>query len=58
LPVICDSFRQGDGSETRSQGGVGIGLSLAKRLIEEMGGSLAVESEIGRGTTFSLLLPI
>ena len=58
LPVICDSFRQGDGSETRTTGGVGIGLSLAKRLMEEMGGTLAVESEIGQGTTFSLLLPI
>jgi signal transduction histidine kinase len=58
LPVIFDSFRQGDGSETRAQGGVGIGLALAKKLIEEMGGSLSVASEIGQGTTFSLLLPI
>lgn len=57
LPFIFDSFRQGDGSETRTQGGIGMGLALAKRIVEEMGGTLGVQSEMGRGTTFSLLLP-
>ncbi len=58
LPVIFDSFRQGDGSATRAHGGIGIGLALAKKLVEEMAGSLAVESTIGKGTTFNVMLPV
>lgn len=58
LPFIFDSFRQGDGSATRSQGGIGIGLALSKHIVAEMGGRLSVESEIGQGTTFTILLPI
>lgn len=58
LPVIFDSFRQGDGSVTREHGGIGIGLALAKKLVEEMAGSMSVESTIGKGTTFSVLLPV
>jgi len=57
LPVIFDSFRQGDGSETREHGGLGMGLAFAKRLTEKMNGRLEVQSEIGKGSTFSLYLP-
>jgi signal transduction histidine kinase len=57
LPRIFESFVQGDGSVTREVGGMGLGLSLAKSLAEKMRGCLEVTSEIGRGTTFTLLLP-
>jgi len=54
LPHLWDSFRPGDGSETRQHGGMGIGLAFAKRLAEEMGGRLDVESELGRGAIITL----
>lgn len=55
---IFDSFRQPDSSSTRSYGGVGLGLAISKGLIELMGGSISVHSEIGQGSTFSFALPL
>lgn len=57
LPLLFDSFRQGDGSSTRTIGGMGVGLAYARRLAENMGGWLDAESELGRGSTFTLYLP-
>jgi signal transduction histidine kinase len=57
LPHIFDSFRQGDGSSTRTVGGMGMGLAYARKLAENMGGWLDAASELGTGTTFSLYLP-
>jgi signal transduction histidine kinase len=51
---IFESFTQGDGSRTRKYGGSGLGLTLAKRLAEVMGGRLHFQSEQGRGSLFSL----
>ncbi|MBF0098523.1 MAG: response regulator [Magnetococcales bacterium] len=51
---IFESFTQGDGSRTRKYGGSGLGLTLAKRLAEAMGGRLYFQSEQGRGSLFSL----
>lgn len=51
---IFESFTQGDGSHTRKYGGSGLGLSLAKRLTEAMGGELNFTSKPGQGSVFSL----
>ena len=51
--AVFDSFTQADGSTTRHYGGTGLGLTIAKRLIALMGGEVSLQSEPGRGTTFS-----
>ncbi|MBL8196288.1 MAG: HAMP domain-containing histidine kinase, partial [Blastocatellia bacterium] len=58
LPHIFERFSQADASTTRKYGGVGIGLTLVKKLVEMHGGKITVESEIGKGSTFSLILPL
>ncbi|WNJ27269.1 ATP-binding protein [Xanthomonas translucens pv. translucens] len=58
LPHVFDRFRQADASSTRSAGGLGLGLAIAKQLAEMHGGQLSVSSDgIGLGATFTLLLP-
>ena len=58
LPHIFDRFYQGNASATRMQSGTGIGLALVKELVAMQNGSLAVESEPGKGSVFMVKLPL
>ncbi len=59
LPFVFDRFRQADSSTTRGAWGLGLGLSIAKYLVELHGGSIEASSEgLGRGATFLVQLPV
>ncbi len=57
IPIIFEKFRQADSSVSRRYGGTGLGLPISMSLAQIMGGTIKVESEQGRGSTFSLILP-
>ena len=58
LPHIWERFRQADSTATRRHGGLGIGLSLVKELVEAHGGRIEAESHEGRGSRFTVRLPV
>jgi len=55
---IFEDFRQLDNSPTRAYGGTGLGLSICRRLAQMLDGRIAVQSQVDRGSTFALTLPV
>src|SRR6202021_806196 len=54
--VVFEEFRQIEGAADRGQEGTGLGLAITKRLVEQQGGQISVESELGKGSRFTFTL--
>jgi signal transduction histidine kinase len=55
---IFEEFQQVDNTSTREKGGTGLGLAISKRIVEMHGGRILVESQLGKGSTFTIKLPV
>ncbi|MEP6505628.1 MAG: ATP-binding protein, partial [Betaproteobacteria bacterium] len=54
---LTERFYRVDGSRSRDTGGTGLGLSIVKHVVQRHGGELDIQSELGRGSTFRILVP-
>ncbi|MBX3619971.1 MAG: phosphate regulon sensor histidine kinase PhoR [Rhizobacter sp.] len=57
IPRLTERFYRVDGSRSRETGGTGLGLSIVKHVVQRHGGELDVQSEVGKGSSFSLIFP-
>lgn len=57
LPNLFDRFFRSEEARSGSEGGFGLGLAIAKSIVDNMGGTISVESELGAGTVFTLIIP-
>jgi len=57
LPRLTERFYRVDGSRSRETGGTGLGLSIVKHVVQRHGGEIDISSELGKGSSFKLVLP-
>lgn len=57
LEIIFDRFQQVNGSDSREQGGTGLGLAICRNIVQQHGGTIWADSELGQGSTFCFTLP-
>ena len=58
LGLVFEEFHQVEGGMIQRQKGTGLGLAITKRLVELMGGSIGVTSEVGKGSVFTVEIPV
>ncbi|MEO0864500.1 MAG: ATP-binding protein, partial [Pseudomonadota bacterium] len=58
LPRLTERFYRGDDHRSRALGGTGLGLAIVKHIVNRHRGRLRVESDLGKGTTFTVILPV
>jgi signal transduction histidine kinase/DNA-binding NarL/FixJ family response regulator len=57
VPIVFEKFRQADSTDARPYEGIGLGLYIVRQFIELLGGSIEVETEVGKGSSFTLIVP-